>query len=197
MRIYFDTETTGIPNRNLPWNHPRQPSIVSLAWVLVADDWHEGASHHHLIKPDGWTISPEAEAVHHISLAQCEAEGEPLFPILQQFKSALEDANEIYAYNIQFDIDMITIACDRYETLWPNWPVRFDIMPQAQAYCQLPPTERMLAARRTGFKPPKLSEALRIICGEEFPDAHDALADVRATIKIHRKLSELLQQVSL
>lgn len=196
MRLYFDTETTGIPDKRLPWNHPRQPAIVSIAWVLVDEpDWHEGAVHNHFILPEGWEIDEAGPAfgAHHITNDKCKAEGIPISQVMKMFTDSLGHAREACAYNIQFDIDMILIACERggaHPLDWPNWPKRLDIMPLAQIYCQMPPTDRMKAAGRNGYKPPKLSEALRIICKEEFPNAHDALADVRATIKIHRALEE-------
>lgn len=191
MRLYFDVETTGIPQRHLPWNHESQPSIVSIAWALA--DESDGFYHHFLIKPDGWTIDEEGKAfaAHRIPQARCEELGKPIASVIAEFADEFTRATQICAYNIDFDIDMTRIACERAKLPWLNFPPRFDILPLAQAYCQLPPTERMIVARRRGFKPPKLSEALKIICNEEFPDAHDALADVRATIRIHRRLEEI------
>lgn len=194
MRLYFDTETTGIPNKYKPWTDPCQPAIVSIAWIFVGgnDDWTTIDERHHLIKPDGWTIDEEgpAFAAHRIPQSRCEEEGRPIADILDLFHTDLSAAKEIIAYNIQFDVDLLTIACERSSRQWFNLPPRLDILPLAQIACQMPPTDRMRAAGRNGFKPPKLSEALKILCGEEFPDAHDALADVKASIKIHKKLEE-------
>lgn len=197
MRIYFDTETTGVPDRRFPWHHPAQPRIVSIAWCFVGggDDWTVIDEQHRLIFPDGWEIdeSGPAFAAHRITTARCQAEGVPLSDALAQFshEATWERVSQICAYNISFDIDMTQIECEKLSRPWLNFPPRLDILPLAQAACQIPPTDRMKAARRFGFKPPKLSEALKILCSEDFPEAHDALADVRATIKIHRKLMEI------
>ena len=191
--LYFDTETTGIPDRKLPWSHERQPRIVSIAWALDEPaPLGEEYEWHYLIKPNGWTIdeSGKAFAAHHISQTKCEAEGRPIHDVLAQFAEAVKDANEICAYNIDFDIDMTRIECEHTGIPWLNFPSRLDILPLAQILCQIPPTEAMLAAGRRGFKPPKLAEALKILCKEDFPDAHDVLADVRATIKIRRHIEE-------
>lgn len=196
MRLYFDTETTGIPDRRLPWHHPAQPRIVSLAVALVDNDWNEVQHYHSLVTPDGWEIDEEglAFAAHRISTARCLEEGAPIAQVLGNLATAIElneGCQAICAYNISFDIDMTRIECEKRSRPWLNFPPRLDILPLAQAACQIPPTDRMKAARRFGFKPPKLSEALKILCSEDFPEAHDALADVRATIKIHRKLMEI------
>lgn len=193
-RLYFDTETTGIPNRYQPWNHPCQPRIVSIAWSNESGS----LEYHSLIKPDGWEIDEAgpAFAAHKITNARCEAEGQPLPVVLRQFAEDLARTEQLCAYNIDFDIDMTRIECEKLTLPWLNLPPRLDILPLAQIACQMPPTDKMIAAAKRrgfspGFKPPKLSEALRILCDEEFPEAHDALADVRATIKIHRKLEEM------
>lgn len=195
MRLYFDTETTGIPDRNLPWNHERQPRIVSLAVALVDNEWNEVQHYHSLVTPVGWSIDPEGKAfaAHRITQERCKAEGKPIAQVLGNLIAAIElnPNTEICAYNIDFDVNMTRIEAEKNKLPWINFPPRLDILPLAQIVCQMPPTDRMRASGRNGFKPPKLSEALHILCGEDFPDAHDALADVRATIKIHRVIEEL------
>jgi DNA polymerase-3 subunit epsilon len=48
----------------------------------------------------------------------------------------------------------------------------------------------MMAAGRFHPKSPTLSECIRHFFGEEHSDAHDAVADVRACIRIFRHLSQ-------
>lgn len=62
MIIFYDTETTGLPLWREPSEHPDQPHIVEIASMNA------------LIRPDGWTISPEAAAIHGISQERALAE---------------------------------------------------------------------------------------------------------------------------
>lgn len=193
MHLYFDTETTGIPNPRLPWNHESQPRIISLAYVALDEKWNELEYYHSLVKPDGWEIDEEGKAfaAHKITTARCEELGSSIRGVLTILAIAMHTYARLYAYNINFDLDMLRIECDKADLPWPNFPPQYDLLPMAKVACQLPPTDKMKAAKRFGFKPPKLSEALKILCNEDFPDAHDALADVRASIKIHQKLEEI------
>lgn len=66
--IFFDTETTGIPNWKEPSEHPDQPHIVQLAAELVDLDTQEVLdSMDVIVKPDGWIISEEMTAIHGIT----------------------------------------------------------------------------------------------------------------------------------
>lgn len=43
MILFFDTETTGLPDRYTPLNSDRQPHCVQLAALLMEDDGTERA----------------------------------------------------------------------------------------------------------------------------------------------------------
>lgn len=198
MRLYFDTETTGFPSKILPPHHPDQSAICSIAWALVDEKWNTILEEHHFIIPDGWRI-PEAQvAFHGITNEKCEAEGYHFRDVRDRFSDDMRwgRVRQACAYNIAFDEKMLWNHCARASLPPIPFASRFCVMEFATGYCQLPPTEKMLAAKRKGFKPPKLSEALKIICGEEHEGAHDALADVRATIQVHKKLMELMNDNS-
>lgn len=194
MRIYFDTETTGFPNKSLPPNHPDQSAICSLAWAVVSSDWRIIDEQHHLIRPEGWTLTPEQSAFHGITHEKCMEEGKEFRWVRNFFSGDISwgRVTQVCAFNIEFDKTMLWNHCARHNLP----PIAIDtplcVMELASAFCQLPPTEKM---RKAGFgnkfKAPKLSEALRIICGREHEGAHDALADVRATIAVHKRLEEL------
>ena len=61
---------------------------------------------------------------------------------------------------------------------------KYCTMKMSTNYCKLP-------GGKQGFKSPKLSELHQVMFGEGFENAHDALADVRATVRCFWKLKEL------
>ena len=67
MKCFFDSETNGKADFKAPPEAPHQPRLVQLAAILTTDDCEEVSTINLLVRPDGWTIGPEAEAVHGIS----------------------------------------------------------------------------------------------------------------------------------
>ncbi|MFX6225932.1 hypothetical protein ABTF68_20865, partial [Acinetobacter baumannii] len=62
--LIFDTETTGIPEYKLPSEDPSQPHIIQIAADLVDLDTRRSlASLNTLIKPAGWVIPADVEAI--------------------------------------------------------------------------------------------------------------------------------------
>ena len=59
MILFWDSETTGLPDFNLRARDPAQPHIVQLAAILTDDGGSVYESHNVIIKPDGWTITKE------------------------------------------------------------------------------------------------------------------------------------------
>ena len=68
-------------------------------------------------------------------------------------------------------------------------------MTSAAPIVNLPPTDRMRAAGRTGPKSPKLSECVQHFFSEEMIGAHDAMVDVRACARVFFHLKSLQKVV--
>ena len=80
MYLFFDTETTGLPKR---WNAPvtdleNWPRLVQLAWIMYDDRGNMLESRDVIVKPEGFTIPPEASRVHGITTLVAREKGEPL-----------------------------------------------------------------------------------------------------------------------
>lgn len=76
MILFFDTETTGIPDFKARSSDPSQPHLVQLALLTVGDNQiapTETAVM--IIRPDGWVITPELTAIHGISHERAMDEG--------------------------------------------------------------------------------------------------------------------------
>lgn len=197
MILFFDTETTGLPDLRQPMNHPCQPHLVQLACLLTEDDGTERASVNLIVNP-GIPIPPGAAAVHGITDDIADRAGIPPQIATSIWHRLAERADLIVAHNIKFDIALIEAAWARHVASGlPEMDRRhgsrgrFCTMDAATPLVNLPPTERMVAAGFNKPKPPKLEECIRYFFKEELVGAHDALVDVRACARLFFRLREM------
>lgn len=189
MKIFFDTETTGVNGK---------PKIVQLAFILTEDDGTLRASTNLIVRPDGYEIPAEASRIHGITTEIAQRCGVPLAVAIAVFNNtALTCAQgEIIAHNIQFDIRMIQYA---YEV--GGWPSRiqgvkqFCTMEATKDKVRIPPTPKMVSAGIRGYKSPKLSEAYEFAFNKPLENAHDALYDVNACKELYFWLQRANQPI--
>ncbi len=169
--LTFDTETHSLV----------EPHIIQLAAILTEDD-KELASLNVIVKPDGWSVDPGAEAIHGISTEQAYRAGIPIYAALWIFDELCGQADLIVAHNYNFDSRVMVGEYKRLEKVWTPPPFRCT-MHATTHICKIP-------GKRGQWKWPKLIEAHQHFFGEGFDGAHDALADVRACHRVHRHLIE-------
>jgi DNA polymerase-3 subunit epsilon len=173
--LTYDIESTGFAKNR----------IVQLAAILHSDK--ELAVMNVLIKPDNWEIEPGAQAVHGISQEDCEKYGVPIGGALWLFHTLCERADVRVAHNNSFDERVVGAEMKLIgQALHPQQ--LFCTMAASTNLVKIPPTPAMLRAGRRGYKVPKLIEAHTHFFGEGFEGAHDALADVRACLRIYKHL---------
>lgn len=188
--LFFDTETTGLPNKRLPSDHLDQPHICQLAAIEVDYDRRTMTEINFLIRPEGWHIPEEASAIHGITQAAAERYGIKIEGALAIMRRLITRSSMIIAHNIEFDAwmlrrELVSIS----DQVW-DWGggKEFCTMKESIDIVQCPPTERMLKAGVPGFKKPNLTETYRHFFGRDFDGAHDAMADVRACRDVFFKL---------
>jgi DNA polymerase III epsilon subunit-like protein len=181
-RFYFDTETTGFPQKaGTPL--PQCPFIVQLAAILVDDEEGEIASLNTIIKPDGWTVGEGAAEVHGISTEKADTFGIPVKVAMAMFSQLARVADQVIAHNIQFDLKLVAYEIERLAVV--------NVVAGKPQFCTMAATTdicRLPGRYRGQFKWPKLIEAHQHLFNEGFDGAHDALADVRACQRIHKHL---------
>jgi len=164
--VVFDTETTDIAGY-----------IVSYA--LVEYDMIEKKitnETYELVNPQA-KINPEAMAVHKIT--QQDVEGKPTFlDIRDKFLDILQNADLIVGHNILYDFGVLKRELERsnYYTNYLDLPI-FDTM-----YFSVDVVE--LAKK----KMPRLEEAVAYFFGHQNATYHNALEDVKMTLKVFEKL---------
>ena len=184
LKLFYDTETTGLPDFKAPSESAHQPHIVQLAALLVDMDTRETIqSMDVIIRPDGWTIPDEVAAVHGITTQHAEAVGIPERLAVEMFMELWCGRTRI-AHNQQFDARIVRIALMRYRSeeaadIWKSGSAECTAI-LATPICQIPPTAKMVKAGFNKFKTPNLGEAYRHFTGKELENAHSAMADVLA-----------------
>lgn len=199
----FDTETTGLPIFDRKSDHPSQPHLVEYTAMLV-----DGATHQELafeamlIRPEGWRISQEMTDIHGISHLEAINRGVPERIAVQTHIAMLKKADLVIGYNVPFDLRLMRIAMLRCgisrETLdeIAAGTKRTCVMQMATPACRIPPTSKMMAAGFKKWKSPNLTEATKIIFGEDLEGAHDSRIDTLATLRLYWELSRDLLVVA-
>ncbi|WDZ97941.1 exonuclease domain-containing protein [Herbaspirillum sp. WKF16] len=186
--LFYDTETTGIPEYNLPSDDPVQPHIIQLAADLVDLDTRRSiAAINTLIKPTSWVVPAEVEALTGITTERAAMFGLDIRVVLPMFLSLWNMATEYrVAHGEQFDNRITRIAIkrdgsfsDAFADQWKKAPA-FCTCQEAKTIVNLPPSEKMAARGMKGPKLPNLGEAYKFFTGQDLQDAHDAAADVAA-----------------
>ena len=192
LALFYDTETTGLPDFKAPSESAHQPHIVQLAALLVDLDTRQTIqSMDVIVRPNGWTIPDEVAAVHGITTEHAKAVGIPERMAVEMFMELWNSRNRV-AHNEQFDARILRIALMRHQgniCHSPSGKSVPDIWKEGRAectsrmatpICQIPPTAKMVKAGFSKFKTPNLSEAYRHFTGGELQNAHSAIADVLA-----------------
>lgn len=195
MILFFDTETTGLPQDRYPIDHPDQPHIVQLAAQLCADDGKALAGFALIVDPgiaSGVRIPARAAEVHGITDEIAAKLGVPLEFAINAFSHLYQRADLVCAHNIKFDVFVTETAIARHhKQIRKLQKPMFCTMEAASPIVNLPPTDRMKAAGFTKPKPPKLEEAYKHFLNEELKGAHDAMVDVAACARLYFHLKSL------
>lgn len=196
MILFFDTETTGLPNWHVPSDDPSQPYIVQLAAMLTDDEEEEQSTLNCLIYPDGWTVPDDVAEIHGITTERASAGGVPIDAAMTLFFSMVDRCSIVVAHGVSFDKRLVRIWQKRAKIgatgldAWKQHP-SFCTMQKATPICRIPPTDRMMASGRKTFKTPTLGEAYEHFTGEKLEGAHDALVDMRACARVYFHLKAL------
>lgn len=168
--LFFDTETNGFPPK---------ARMTQLAFMLVREDGQVVYSYESLIKPDGWEVPKEQFFIdNNMSTERCQEHGVPVFNALRELQDNLKKANYKVAHNINFDNQIILkemkLAGITHQLF--QYKKGFCTMSTTTNFCKLP-------GKYGNYKWPKLIELHDILFGEEFDEAHDAMADVKAMVR--------------
>lgn len=186
IELFYDSETTGLPNWSAPSEDPSQPRVTQLAAQLVNTETRSViASMDFIIRPDGWTIPQELQELTGITMELANDVGVSMRMVLPCFLDLWMSSTRRVGHNESFDMRMIRIELMRnsvYTAMADEWKAGATYCTQANStkIVNLPPTAKMIAAKRKGPKSPTLGEAFEFFTGQKLEGAHNAMVDVEA-----------------
>ena len=188
MELFFDTETSGKFNfKTAKYTDSNFPWVVQLGAVL-AEDGIAYAEVNVIIKPDGRTITEGAQQVHNISRELAEKTGIKETEMLDIFLSLMNNADYLVAHNYEFDSNIMASSMHKNgfkisaKVITKEIP-SFCTMRETTDICKLP-------GQYGKWKWPKLSELYWFLFGEKMVGAHDAMFDIKATMRCYYELKK-------
>lgn len=184
--LFFDTETTGLPKnfKAAISDVDNWPRLVQIAWQAFDSSGELIEKQDFMIKPEGFFIPEEAYKVHGITTERAMMEGADLENTLGLFEDQIVKSKFIVAHNMSFDEKIVGAEFYRKgmkSALFDK--IRLCTMKASTNYCKIPGSY--------GFKWPKLSELHVKLFGEDFEEAHNAAADIEATVRCFWRLREM------
>ena len=175
--LFFDTETTGIPNdyKAPCTNTDNWPRLVQLGWLLTDAAGRILSEGNHIVRPDGFEIPKAASDVHGITTEFALENGKPLLDVIFAFGADLNQADCMVGHNLDYDLHIVGAEYVRlgYDSRIMFARPTLCTMQATIQFCNIP--------GRFGPKWPKLMELYTKLFGQEFDGAHDAMADIVAT----------------
>lgn len=188
--LFFDVETTAFFDERLTAFDPHQARIVQLGAILLDADGREVTAIDLLVDP-GVEVPESATAIHGIANDTAQSCGVSEGGAITLLARLVRQCDVLVAHNLKFDLSVAMVAAERTKFKFPVPKIGRCTMEAATPILELPPTVRMLQAGLDKPKPPKLEEAVRLLCGIEHENAHSAIADVRMTVRVYQRLVEL------
>lgn len=194
--LFFDTETTGLPLRyDAAYEDVNNwPRLVQLSWLCVDRYGEILNSYNFYIKPEGFSIPEESEKVHGISTEYAVENGTDLETVLLEFDKFVYHAKVLVGHNIDYDINIVAAEYIRkigysYDSKWGGWINPAEELLRTPRICTMKSsTDYCKISGNKGFKYPRLQELYSILFGRSFDNAHDAMADVKATLECFNEL---------
>lgn len=185
MEFFFDTETTGLPQRSgFQYASPKNleaydtSRIVSISWI-VTQQQKVVTQATFKIQPDGFTIPEDATKIHGITQEDAMTYGCPIQNVFEHLRDILPLCNTIVAHNAAFDIHILKSEMFRYgETDLVK------IMSKANVVCTMKKGKLVLNIKTY----PKLAALYKALYDEDIQNAHDAQYDTFYCYKCYVKM---------
>lgn len=184
--IFIDTETNDVKN----------PMLIQLGYMLIEVDSTTDRGYR-VIREVGTLVNQGADlimnkyafAVHGISVEQCVKYGIDPYGAAGTLAHDIQLADVMVFHNASFDLRVLTLLG---QTCWPGLATLLKLTP---SHCTMKTTKGFcgLLDKRDNPKNPKLVELYDELFNAPYKNQHDALGDVRATLRCYFALPEELQ----
>ena len=192
VRLYIDTETTGLPidYKEHYTKLENWPYIVQVALIIEDDNYGILAKRDIIVKPDGYTIPESASKIHGITNEKAKS-GEKREDVFNYLDLVLNNTDIIIGHNASFDLNIIKAEIIRTKgidnALFEKKEYSLiDTMRLGKDVCKIPRSYIY-----GDYKYPKLNELYYKLFNKHFDNQHNAMADVEATYECYKELLRL------
>ena len=194
--LVFDTETTGLPERNASfYDTEKWPYIVQLSYILYDTESKMVLDIcDNIIKiPNNITISKASENIHKISNDLSREKGIDINQALNQFNDTVINSDLIIGHNINFDKNMIIVETirNKYKRIFNTGQKFYCTMKNSVNVCKII-NPNLKSSTKISYKYPKLIELYRHYfnneSNEEKLNLHNSLFDTIITLQCYGML---------
>ena len=186
--LFFDTECNGLPQFYDVDVHMTNnwPNVIQLAWIVTDEQGKVLKRKSHIITPNGFEINDNVANLTGITTTRAMREGIELTTALSDFMSDVNNVQLLIGHNIDFDMKVVGCELYRNDMDYENLLSKKTLctMKRSTYFCAIPSSN----SRYNDYKWPRLEELYHKLFGCSFSGAHDALADVEATMKCYFEL---------
>lgn len=193
--LFYDTETSGLPKnyKASQTDTNNWPFICQLAWVVADENGNILLQKDRLISPmrDGelaYQISAEASKVNGHTVENLTEKGLQLEVVIAEIAQDILGADLIVCHNLGFDLPVLACEMIRAKVTAAK-KEKFCTMAASTDVCKI--------QGPYGYKWPKLQELHAHLFGAQFDGAHDALADILATVRCYFAMREKYQNTPI
>lgn len=183
--VVGDLETTGLL-RNGITDPLKQPGITQVGLVVLDRDMNEIDAFESLVNPEIDDKFWEPGAIKITGIGPEKVKDAPtFFEVFHEIADRFFGVRVWSGYNNNgFDTKVLKYQLERYgfDCNFPWPPIHVDVMDLS--------LHHMEQQGKRGIKRPKLAEIYKHLFDEEFDGAHNALIDVRATVRVLRELGK-------
>ena len=178
QHLVIDCETTGLFDYTKPADAEGQPRLCQIGMIWLDHDLSITTEAEYTIRPDGWTIAPEATEINGLTQELLEEIGGPIRIPLLHYGDAIDTKTVIVGFNVSYDVKLL-----RGELRRAGMEDRYM---QTRTLDIMNGCRKLVDARgKTGkSKAPTLEEACTFFDVDREPVPHRALGGARATFEI-------------
>lgn len=171
--LFVDIEASGLPRKwTVPYSQDENwPHAVQVAWLVYTRDGKEIKRQDHYIRPDGFTITDGAVAVHGLTPAFLQTHGKSRGEVLRRLQQDLAQYTPmVIGHFMQFDFHVL--SADFYRE---NLPSPFAGLP---TFCTMAASSELMRLPRPKFL--HLGELYSFLFQKPLEKQHNALMDATA-----------------
>ena len=174
MFLFFDVETTGLPNKNA-YSYKdlslfQRCRIVSFSWQYLDKHLNTIEEGYFVIKPE-FTIHEDSIKIHGITNEIAQEIGIPFLQFCQNTHHVLQECKVVISHNLNFDLDCVLSEFYRRKLhMFENMILK------KKGFCTMVNGKKIMQMS----KYPKLQELYSFLFQQVFDNAHNSYWDTQA-----------------